>query len=484
MEPQATKEVDYEKKNLPTNCKKEVKEVAQKKRKKRKIEESDSDEVVEVDDGKHHEVNARPLNQRITPKQFMKVIKDMPETHVKATKDIGFGSFLELDLDAHKSIFLDQFVRSFNPNRVSLVLDKNQEIDITIHVVYGLPMSGELIEEPFQEIDETWKEVLRRWRGLFGMTSGSPSNSNVIVEIKRVKHEPVFNNFLLHFIICAINCCIRSTTNTSLNYKFLYSCMDTTKIKHLNWCEYAYRSLISSTIEWQDGFAFFTGPLPFLMIRIQSPICYFYRLQRSKIENPRQFPLISIWKKELIRERMKIENKRGFGKGLVIDRMQIIHVEENEQHSPQDSSKSTKEIMDFIENFGSLAKTLARNINEMYSMLEKAKEMFQEQETSDQMNNLIHNIWNKYIKKKKAQVQNSPSIISQDQHLFDEPSFIKELDDVMKKAWDKCKGKKKHPIEMSPPSFELISQTPPQVHNPKDKATTSTTKDFDQPPST
>ncbi|KAL2944189.1 Protein MAINTENANCE OF MERISTEMS [Bienertia sinuspersici] len=297
MEPQATKEGDNEVKNQPTTCKKELKkEVAQKKEKKRKrkIEESDSDEVVEVDDEKHLKVNARPLNQRITPNQFMKVIKDMPEMHVNAIKDIGFGGFLELDLDAHKSIFSDQLVRSFDPDRVSLVLDKNQEMDITqldFHLVYGLPMDGELIEEPYQETDETWKELLRRWRGLFGMTSGSPLNSNVIAEIERLKHEPICKDFLLHFIICAVNCCIRSTSNPSLNHKFLYSCMDTTKIKHLNWCEYAYRNLISSTIEWQDGSSFFTGPLPFLMI------CYFDRLQRSKIENPRQFPLISIWKK-------------------------------------------------------------------------------------------------------------------------------------------------------------------------------------------
>ncbi|KAL2931177.1 O-fucosyltransferase 16 [Bienertia sinuspersici] len=66
MQPQATKEGEYEVKNKPTTCKKEVKkEVAQKKKKekkrKKKIEESDSDEVVEVDDEKHLEVNARPL---------------------------------------------------------------------------------------------------------------------------------------------------------------------------------------------------------------------------------------------------------------------------------------------------------------------------------------------------------------------------------------------------------------------------------------
>ncbi|KAL2922756.1 putative ATP-dependent RNA helicase DDX20 [Bienertia sinuspersici] len=126
MEPQATKEGENEVKNKPTTCKKEVKkEVAQKKEKKRKrkIEESDSNEVVEVDDEKNIEVNARPLNQRITPKQFMK---------------------------------------------------------------------------SFQEVDETWKEFLRRWRGLFGMTSGSLLNSNVIAENERLKHGPISKDFLLH----------------------------------------------------------------------------------------------------------------------------------------------------------------------------------------------------------------------------------------------------------------------------------------------
>ncbi|KAL2901149.1 Elastase [Bienertia sinuspersici] len=324
MEPQATKEGDNEVKNQPTTCKKELKkEVAQKKKRKEKRRLK------------------RVILMRLWRLMMRNILKYARNT-CKRNQRYWLWRLFGVRFGCSQSIFSDQVVRSFDPDRVSLVLDKNQEIDITqldIHLVYGLPMAGELIEEPYQEIDETWKEFLRRWRGLFGMTSGSPLNSNVIAEIERLKYEPVSKDFLLHFIICAVNCCIRSTANPSLNYKFLYSCMDTTKIKHLNWCEYAYRSLISSTIEWQDGSAFFTGPLPFLMI------CYFDRLQRSKIENPRQFPLISIWKKELIKERMKIENKRGFGKGLVIDRMQKIQVQQNEQQFPEDSSKSTKEIM-------------------------------------------------------------------------------------------------------------------------------------------
>lgn len=44
---------------------------------------------------------------------------------------------------------------------------------------------------------------------------------------------------------------------------------------------------------------------------------------------PRSFPLTSIWKEQLIKERIKIEMKEGFGRGLVLDRMQI------QQESPK-----------------------------------------------------------------------------------------------------------------------------------------------------
>lgn len=44
-------------------------------------------------------------------------------------------------------------------------------------------------------------------------------------------------------------------------------------------------------------------------------------MQRSNIENPRKIPLTTVWKKELIAERMRLERKRGFGKGVVLDRL-------------------------------------------------------------------------------------------------------------------------------------------------------------------
>uniref|UniRef100_A0A803LH10 Uncharacterized protein n=1 Tax=Chenopodium quinoa TaxID=63459 RepID=A0A803LH10_CHEQI len=250
-------------------------------------------------------MECRALSQRITPKNFMNtLLKDLPKSHKAAIRKIGFGGFLDLDLDAHKSVFCSKLVSSFDCDRVSLVLERNQEIVITpvdIHLVYGLPMGGEIIKEQQQEEDEEWVDFIRQWRSYFGLSCGSPSNYVIINRIEELKKQPVCDEFIWHFVVYVVNCCMRSTANPSLNY----------------------RSLKSSVSEWQGGSAFFTGPLPFLMI------CYFDRLQRSKISNPRQFPLLSVWKKDLIKERMKLEMKRGFGKGHVLDRMEVDRYDNN-----------------------------------------------------------------------------------------------------------------------------------------------------------
>lgn len=58
-----------------------------------------------------------------------------------------------------------------------------------------------------------------------------------------------------------------------------------------------------------------------------------------------------MWKKDLIRERMAIESKRGFGKGIVIDRMK-----KEEQHIKTDhaikatTSEPTNEALVYIYN--------------------------------------------------------------------------------------------------------------------------------------
>ncbi|XP_021728737.1 uncharacterized protein LOC110695817 isoform X2 [Chenopodium quinoa] len=103
------------------------------------------------------------------------------------------------------------------------------------------------------------------------------------------------------------------------------------------------------------------------------------------------------------------------------------------------STTSRNDMMGFLSKFGDLAKTLASNVKEMYGMLEQAKDLFVEEETTGKMQHLIDNIWCKYTTKTfvNQEEKKIPSILSQDQHVFDEPTFIEELDMVMDKAWKK-----------------------------------------------
>ncbi|WCJ19557.1 hypothetical protein M5689_001842 [Euphorbia peplus] len=301
-----------------------------------KVELVKKEHYKDVDGNCKEGVKERVLNQRISPRMFMEsVIPGMPESHKAAIRDIGFGGFLYLDLDTHKSSFARELVMSFDPDRCSLILHKDQEIDVSkedVHLVYGLPLGGKEIQE-FQgtDDDEEFWDFLSKWRALFEIERGSPRNSVVIKEIQRLKKEPLCEAFLLHFVLCAVNCCIRSTNNSDLRFKFLYSCRDVSKISTLDWCGFVYKHLIESAIEWREGSSFFTGPLPFLQI------CYFDRLQRAKEEKPRKFPLISVWNKEMIRQRMVVETKRGFGKGLVLERIKYEDVVKNE--APQEEGK-------------------------------------------------------------------------------------------------------------------------------------------------
>lgn len=46
---------------------------------------------------------------------------------------------------------------------------------------------------------------------------------------------------------------------------------------------------------------------------------------------PRRIPLLSVWKKEDIRKRVDLEINRGFGKGIVLPRIQIQDNRGNQQ---------------------------------------------------------------------------------------------------------------------------------------------------------
>ncbi|XP_056688974.1 uncharacterized protein [Spinacia oleracea] len=377
------------------------------------------------------------LYQKIPPAQLIELIKIMPDEHKEAVRKIGFGGFLSLSMANHNSALADYIVSSSNVDRQSIVLPGSGEIFVTpedVHQVYGVPLGGEEIVEPENEdIDDNYVEFLATWRKSFKLKKGSPTNLPLISRIKDLMLEPVSNEFIWNFVIAAVNSCMRSTNNPQVYIRFMYSCMNTNTIANLDWSTFVYR-------HWKKS------------------VLFFDRLQREGQQVPRQIPLLTVWNRERMTNRISIEKARGFGQGIVLNRIGAEPtVQENampEAEIPKkteatnmagSSSNAKSEMMEFLENFGTLAKTLASNVNEMYNMLDKANEMFNEADTTDKMHSLVENIWNKYTSKKQKLSQNkdeeepknkTPSLLSQDQHLFDEPGFMEELDKLMANAWN------------------------------------------------
>ncbi|XP_056684016.1 uncharacterized protein [Spinacia oleracea] len=427
----------------------------------RKIEEDDDDclELLEIDEDAMPIVPKKKkakvvLYQKVPPTQLIELIKILPETHKAAIRKIGFGGFLSLSMANHNSALAEYLVTSCNVDKESIILPQSGEIFIKpedIHLVYGVPLGGEEIQEPENEdIDDNYVEFLRTWRTRFKLKKGSPTNLPLIARIKDLAKQPVCDEFIWNFVIAAVNSCMRSTTNPQLYIKFMYSCMNVNTIANLDWSAFVYKHWKKSVTEWKAGVSFYTGPLPFLLI------VYFDRLQRVGQQVPREVPLLSVWNRERMIERIIIEKARGFGQGVVLERMGgeavvLRNVVPNVQVPPTreapnmegTSSNSKTEMMDFLEKFGTLAKTLASNVSEMYIMLDQAHGMFNEEEMIEKMQSLVENIWIKYTSKKQNQSQNqpeedkknkTPTILSQDQHLLNEPAFIEELDNLMENA--------------------------------------------------
>lgn len=196
----------------------------------------------------------------------------MPETHRKAIKQIGFGGLLSLDMEKHYSSLAKHIVNSFNADTYSLMLQRGMQIHISkedVYAVYGVPLGGLEVVEPTDESEDNWAKFLEDWRKKFNLgTDKSPTLAMVVEELQRLMKLPVCDDFVRHFVLCAVNCCMRSKSNRFLRYEFMYSCMDVGRIRNHDWCGYVHRHVGESIEEWKAtrSFTYFTGPLPFLMV--------------------------------------------------------------------------------------------------------------------------------------------------------------------------------------------------------------------------
>ena len=69
---------------------------------------------------------------------------------------------------------------------------------------------------------------------------------------------------------------------------------------------------------------------------VMAQLLYCDRVQKRGIEQPRTYPIISAWNKDMIQERMKLEAKSQFGLGSVLQRIEI-HAQQQVKVQQQDS---------------------------------------------------------------------------------------------------------------------------------------------------
>lgn len=81
--------------------------------------------------------------------------------------------------------------------------------------------------------------------------------------------------------------------------------------------------------------------------------------------------------------------------------------------------------------FGEITKPLATYANAVDSLVEKAKRKFGDVDTTDQMENIVQNIYTKKYKTNVNEHIRNPSALSQDAPLFNDPSFMEELNELM-----------------------------------------------------
>ncbi|XP_021773034.1 uncharacterized protein LOC110736998 isoform X1 [Chenopodium quinoa] len=255
----------------------------------------------------------------------------------------------------------------------------------------------------------------------FGLDTGSPTFGVLVKVIEEQKKQDVSTEFLLNFIAAAINCCVMSTDNTSVNFKFLCSCKDITKVSKLDWCLFTKQSMTEAVRKWKKGSSYFTGPLPFMMI------VYFDRLQRGDAYPPRQIPLTSVWNKDMIHSRMKIELERGYGRGHVLPRIPMpeiekcLRLEENPRIPVPEIEKCLRleenptaslETRDYFAQFSTMAATLVKKFSVMYAFIS----MFEDVQIQKELKTIIVDKMYKYT---------DPA------HVFDESAFMAELNEAL-----------------------------------------------------
>ncbi|XP_056691525.1 uncharacterized protein [Spinacia oleracea] len=401
-------------------------------------------------------LNPRHSTQQI--KRFIKGINNQAHKR-QAIVDMGFGGLLHIDFPRNNPTFAGDLVMNFDTNSICILLERNKEIRIVasdVHLVYGIPLEGHKIIEA-KDDEEGFRELIDKWKA-YHESIDVPSLTEIVTKLVT---DDVDDNWKRSFLVLAVNSCIKSTTNTQPFLRFLSTSYDTNRIPNFNWCQYALESLVDGTLYWKcDTTRYFPGPLPFLMV------CYFDRLKRQTFDPPRTFPLISSWNKNVVKERVALELKFGFGLGLLLERIETPSLGEEPQqldmqHHPHDDERLQHHnneqehnqnhqdpqpiniptnMKEFMQQFGEVTTIIANGFVKLTNLLAVGEQLSPLNIFKEDMAFNLAKMWSRCSSTQLpsefqvfTQQTGSRSLLSQDNDMYSSIWFANIMDDIVRK---------------------------------------------------
>ncbi|KAL2903466.1 Phosphoribosylformylglycinamidine synthase subunit PurL [Bienertia sinuspersici] len=273
-------------------------------------------EESEDEDLDRNEEKMPTLKTRHTIQPLMSLIEGLlngQEEKLQAIRDISFGGFINLDMPRNTTYFFATLVENLEISEMCILCDRDRSMSIKpidVHLVYGVPIGGKVIEDAKLEDDEFNEMVIKFKQYHNGKIPSLKALSEHLVD----EETPLDDDWKRSFLVLAVNSCIKHVTNTQPFLRFLKTTIDVDQIPQYNWAEYNIQSLI--------------------------------KLQRHTISQPRESPLLKVWNSDLIKKRIELEVKFGFAHGFLLERIQPPQVVEVQQPKPMETEEEEEEEME------------------------------------------------------------------------------------------------------------------------------------------
>ncbi|KAJ0485704.1 hypothetical protein HanLR1_Chr14g0533721 [Helianthus annuus] len=203
------------------------------------------------------------LTLRLALKHMGELMKSLNENQRGAVRNIGFGSILSFRMGQIPSTLSWWLVNNYD-TKTRVLNCGSHHIQITealVHDVFGVPRGNEEIKE-VERARADFHEVVVEWKGQF---KSAPARLTPVQFKTYMQGQQASGRiFVLNFLVFYNTLLGETTTNSSINMKFLPALQCGKDIRSFNWCEYMIRCLDRMVETWTPKEPFL-GPMPLLV---------------------------------------------------------------------------------------------------------------------------------------------------------------------------------------------------------------------------